>query len=161
MSENSKIPSARSKMSEAQFFYWKIVRAAEISSTEPPEAFDHYLSAFLGAANSVVDVAQFELRGRSLITEWEGARLSDEDRVFLRAMENSRNSEMHRTGIEVKKQPNFFDPAPALGGRPLIPERFLVAGDRQYGVMTACGRYLGLLVDMMQYVETHASPRPR
>jgi len=147
-------------MREAQFFYWKIVAAAAPSSAEPPEAFDYYLSAFLCAADSVTDVATFELKSGLLIAAWQKETLSDEDQKFLRSMQNSRKVEVHRTGIKVKKQAYQFPEGsfPNLGRLRLVPDRFLVVGDRQYGAMAACDRYLGLLADMLKYIDTKSKP---
>jgi hypothetical protein len=74
----------------------------------------------------------------------------------LRSMQNSRKVEVHRTGAKVKKQAYQFPEGsfPNLGGLPLVPERVLVTGDRQYGAITACDRYLGLLADMLKYIDT-------
>ena len=145
------LSNARRKMREAQFFYWKLMGAGRRSSTEPGEAFQCYLSAFLCAARRVAEVATHDLRSGRPITTWEQT-LANEDRSFLRLMKGLRDTEVHRRGLEAKRQPFEFleDSFPALN---LVPERFLVAGDRQYGALTACGRYLGLLADMLHHID--------
>jgi len=160
-SEEKSEPARRRKMREAQFFYWKIVAAADPSSAEPPEAFNSYFSAFLCAAYSVTDTAKNEVReGGSLIAAWRDEMVSLEGQKFLRAMQDSRRAELHFSGVEVNEQSYHFpdDAFRQLSGLRLVPERFLVAGDRQYGAITACARYLGLLADLLKYIDTKSKP---
>ena len=160
MSNAPKLASPQRKMSQAQFFYWKIVNAAEPSPTEPPEAFDYYLSAFLCVADSVLEVAKHERRYGPLVSSWETA-LSDKDRKFLRLVQDARRREVHFAGVDATKQPYEFpkDAFPGLRSLRLVSERFLRIGGRQYGVLTVCDRYLGLLADMMQCIEAQSTPR--
>jgi len=44
-------------------FFLNCLKAEETKPTGDGEAFDHYLSAFLSAAASVVDVLIFEMKG--------------------------------------------------------------------------------------------------
>jgi len=162
MSNAPKLASPQRKMSQAQFFYWKIVNAAEPSTTEPPDAFDHYLSAFLCAADSVADVAKHESRYGRLVSSWE-AELSDEDGKFLRLMRDARRREVHFAGVDATKQRYEFlqDSFPGLRSLRLVSERFLRIEGRQYGVLTACDRYLGLLAKMLRYIEATAPRGPK
>jgi len=160
MTSDTKTPSARRKMEEAQFFHWKVVGAGESASTESPEAYQYYFNAFLCAAHSVIDIAQYELRRGNVIGAWRKA-LSEEDRVFLQSMKDGRKSEVHRTGTKVIKQaglPGNFKFPP---GMRLVPERFFAVGSRNYGVVTACRRYLGLLADLLEYIDAQSSPASR
>jgi hypothetical protein len=149
-------------MGEAQFFYWKLMAAGKRTSAEPPEAFGYYLSAFLCAARSVAEIAQYDLRKRRLVSSWEQT-LSAEDRVFLCLLSSSRDTEVHRSGVKVKRQPFEFleDSFPDLQrALQLVPERFLVVGDKQYGVLALCDRYLALNADMLEHIDATLKVRP-
>jgi hypothetical protein len=159
MTNAPKLNSPRRKMRQAQFFYWKIVNAAEPSTTEPPEAFDHYLTAFLCAADSVHDVAKHESRYGRLVSSWE-AELSDADRKFLRLMRDVRRREVHFAGVDATKQ-RFEFLQDSFPGLRLVSERFLHIAGRQYGVLSACDRYLGLLAKMLDHIETSGPHGPK
>jgi hypothetical protein len=168
-------------MREAQFFHWKLVAAGSPASQER-EAFGYYLSAFLTAADSVTDVAQLELQSGGRIERWRES-LPEDDRKFLDIMRGQRNAEVHRRGVKVEEQKaravfdTFFPTVQPLSmeilrasevelgpesenGLPhwvkvwgLIPEQFLLAEGRTFGVVTAVRRYLGLLGDMLNFID--------
>ena len=50
-------PNARRKMGEAQFFLEQLQKKAARDGSKESGVFHYYLSAFLGAAKSVIDVA--------------------------------------------------------------------------------------------------------
>jgi hypothetical protein len=76
-------------------------------------------------------------------------------------MKDSRKSEVHRAGTKVIKQARLPGDFKSPPGMRLVPERFFAAGQRNYGVVTACRRYLGLLADLLEYIDAQSSPATR
>lgn len=159
LEKRTKVPEARRKMAEAQFFYRKLRDAAARQSPEPPDAFGNYMSAFLSAAKSVIDVSIFELRGAEPFHHWR-AELLETDREFLDIMRSQRGVEVHQLGVKIEKQTDWPWPEPedddSWQSR-LIPERWLLADGRSFGAIGAAGRCLGLLADLLNQIDKGVS----
>jgi hypothetical protein len=158
LGNRTKIPETRRKMAEAQFFYRKLRDAAAQQSTEPPEAFGYYMSAFLSAAKSVITISIFELRGANALRRWR-AGLREDGREFLELSWDQRDVEVHRLGVKIEKQTDWpgLEPEDDSWQSRLIPERWLLADGRSFGAIGAAGRCLGLLADLLNHVDKGVS----
>ncbi len=88
-------------MGEAQFFLEQLQKEAAGDHSERPEIFGYYLSAFLGAAISVIDVAFKELPiEKPEFKAWREA-LGEQERNLLYFMKEQRRWEVHFKGANV------------------------------------------------------------
>jgi hypothetical protein len=88
------IPQARRKLREARFFLAYLKEEAGKNS----EAFSYYLSAFLGAADSVIDVGRKEAKVKKDEYESWLATLLESECKLVELMTNQCNAEIHRDG---------------------------------------------------------------
>ena len=96
------IEATRFKLSEAQFFYAKLVKACNSVVRQYPEELQYYLSAFLSAARSVTFALQAEEKAAydAWYPEWE-TTLSEEDVSLWRGFNKERVAAVHKTGANV------------------------------------------------------------
>jgi hypothetical protein len=86
---------SRRKLREAQFFLTRLREDAGKDS----EAFSYYLSAFLGAADSVIDIGRKEAKIKQIDFEsWKTTSLDETERKLAEFMTDQRNAEVHRDG---------------------------------------------------------------
>lgn len=96
-----KTPMARRKMGEARFFLEQLQKEATRDRSERPEIFGYYLSAFLGAAASVIHVARKEIQIKeSEFKAWEES-LNEQQRTLLYYVKEQRRQEVHLEGATV------------------------------------------------------------
>ncbi len=97
-----KTPFATHKLRESEFFLHHLEKAANerAAGNEPQETLRFYLSAFLSAAKSVIEIVKWERHGR-LYREWEAA-LPAKDRNLLRFIGYQRDAEVHRRGARLE-----------------------------------------------------------
>lgn len=93
-------------MGEARFFLEQLRKEAARDRSERPEIFGYYLSAFLTAAVSVIDVA-FNDKEPIKKPEYEAWResLGKEDRDLLYTIKEQRRWEVHLKGKRAKVVP--------------------------------------------------------
>lgn len=159
---STRIPAAHRKMQEAQFFFSRLGRKPTADTLfDAGQVHRFHLSAFLGAAKSVFNVATVELQNGVHFRTWRDT-LSAEDKDFLLAVLGQRNLEAHGRGIRVEEQPYHFEPAAKTGWlAELVPERLFVIGHRRYGASFVASRILGLLAGFLGHVERNAPPNTR
>lgn len=170
---------AKSKLSEARFFLTLLRKEAGKDS----EAFSYYLSAFLGAADSVIDIGRREAKIKQNDFEsWETTSLDESERSLVDFMTKQRNAEIHRdgasAGVASRDVPVGFyphvEPLPIdifkgslekgpSGPRGLphwvrvwipTPEHvFHEATESETPVLDTCNRYYGLLKKFLKWAE--------
>jgi hypothetical protein len=94
-------PQAQKKVREASFFRDHMSRAERERSN--PEHFSFYLSAFLSAAKSAIEVVEFELKSGRYLKQWKDT-LSEDDGEFFNDMMGFRDVEVHRDGVPTDVQ---------------------------------------------------------
>jgi hypothetical protein len=149
----TQIPAARRKMQEAQFFFSRLGSPLSDRNFPPEVVHRAYLGAFLAAAQSVVDVAIFEVQ-QGFLNEWLDT-LAPDDREFFQIMREQRIEAIHRRGVEAEEQTTWPSDTPLGEGwlADLVPERMLVIGNRTYGAYFAAGRLLGLLSSFLGFAD--------
>lgn len=96
-----KNPMAHRKIGEAQFFLEELHKEAAKDRPKRPEIFGYYLSAFLSAADSVIDVARKEMQIKHKeFKAWKGS-LDEQEQNLLCFMIGQRNQEVHHEGAKV------------------------------------------------------------
>jgi hypothetical protein len=95
------IEATKDKLDEARFFLGHLRQEAAQVMRLRPEAFGHYLSAFITAARSVPWVLQKEEpeKYRTWVDGWD-ATLTAEDKEFLKFTNERRVDDAHRRGAE-------------------------------------------------------------
>ncbi len=94
-------PNACRKMGEAQFFLEQLHKNAARDRSKKSRAFHYNLSAFLGAAKSVVDVAFKEMGIKTTeYISWKSS-LDEQERDLLDFMFDQRRTEVHFKGAKV------------------------------------------------------------
>lgn len=102
MRKNIGTPNAHRKMEEAHFFLEQLQKEAAGGRSKKSGAFGYYLSAFLSAADSVIDVARKEMQIKELeFNAWQGSSLDGQERELLCFMSGQRNQEVHLGGAKV------------------------------------------------------------
>jgi hypothetical protein len=94
-------PISARKLREAEFFFQHLERATHDTTTEATEARRFYLSAFLSAAISVVQILSDKKRHCKLYKKWVET-LQPMDRDLICFLKGERNAEVHRRGARVK-----------------------------------------------------------
>jgi hypothetical protein len=168
---------AKSKLREARFFLTLLREEAGKDS----EAFSYYLSAFLGAADSVIDIGRKEAKIKQIDFEsWKTTSLDETERRLVEFMTDQRNAEVHRdgasTGVASRDTPVVFyphvEPLPIdifkgrlekgpSGPRGLphwvrvwipTPEHvFHGATESETPILDTCSRYYGLLKKFLKW----------
>jgi hypothetical protein len=86
---------AKRKLREVRFFLTLLRKEAGKDS----DAFSYYLSAFLGAADSVIDIGRREAKiKQSDFESWKTTSLDESERKLVDFMTVQRNAEVHRDG---------------------------------------------------------------
>jgi hypothetical protein len=174
------IEATQDKLDEARFFLGHLREEAVELMRQKPEAFGHYLSAFITAARSVPWVLQKEEteKYRAWISEWD-ATLTTEDKEFLKFTNDRRTDEIHGKGAETDvtweevsifrlptDQANQFHVSDgairfqslALGQTPPTVSRAVhhfIEG-RQLNVIATCQRWLEYLEKLVrEFVKAH------
>ena len=101
------IAKTQKKLREARFFLSSMSAAAR-STRLDEENFEFFLSAFLSAARSVLDVIRVE--GKRHYKAWYGgwkANLSGEERDLLQFINGQRIATVHQEGVEVQTEIEF------------------------------------------------------
>jgi len=170
---------AKSKLSEAWFFLTLLKKDAGKDS----KAFSYYLSEFLGAADSVIDIGRKEAKIKQIDFEsWKTTTRDETERRLVEFMTDQRNAEVHHdgasTGVASRDIPVVFyphvEPLPIdifrgrlekgpSGPRGLphwvrvwipTPEHvFHRAPESETPVLDACNRYYGLLQKFLKWAE--------
>jgi len=108
---------AHDKLDEARFFLQHLREERRKTVRNRPEAFRYYLSAFLSAAVSVIQVLDHEA-GDAFKEFWRRWRenLAQGVREFLNRMWDRRGAEVHELGpkVEVKEKPVPAELAPGV-----------------------------------------------
>jgi hypothetical protein len=154
-------PRTGHKFTEARSFFLSLSAEADQSSPD----FRHYLSAFLNAAYSVVEILELEAKmalkagadkpGKAKakfngwFAEWLAA-LPEDERTLWDTMEALRGSEVHRLGAETVM---------ATRDTPADPHRlvhYFEIGGKRVQVVDACYQYERLLQRLLS--DFHRSP---
>lgn len=102
---------SKCKLDEARFFLSRLKEEA----SEESAAFRYYLSAFLAAADSVIDIGRWEAKIKTRdFDSWTTQELDESDRRLLDFMTKQRNAEVHLDGtntiIASRESPLTFYP---------------------------------------------------
>lgn len=165
-------PRANYKFNEAHFFL--LLLQEEPQRGEP--AFGYYLSAFLNAAYSVVEVLEREVKtalkagaekkkeAKAKFDAWYDtwqAGLAEDDRALWSAMNIQRGEEVHKLGAQTVAETRIIPvdfrllPPGIIASREAKIHHFEIAGERQE-VVDTCYRYERLLQRLLS--DFHRSP---
>jgi hypothetical protein len=156
----------KKKLREAEFFLGKM-QDEERERFGPKEPFEFYLSAFLTASKSVVEVFEYLIKteradaNRQWYKGWKTKRGADEHLSnFVKCMADKRDAEVHRKGaghrvkIEQREFPNThlersvgaFTLVGAPHGVPLghydVNRYYLTVNGSEQLVLEACAKYV-------------------
>src|SRR5574341_2483848 len=95
-----KTPRANYKLGEVRFFFWHLQEENRKVGKQCPEAFGYYLSAFLNATYSVVEILKREAdkEYRSRCSQWRD-NLSQDDRTLWDDIERGYIHEQRRVEV--------------------------------------------------------------
>ncbi len=171
------VAATERKLREAQFFLRHLAAEGKRPVRNDPEAFEFFLSAFLGAGRSVTFVLQHEAKASydAWFPGWFSA-LSEDDQALFNDLKDQRNFVQKRGGAEVESEWEFVPlhllptegRVPALGftwsympgteppsvGIPV--HSFASEGRSQRKVLPTCERYASLLGTLVEsFIQGH------
>jgi hypothetical protein len=100
LSSADALARASRKLREARFFLGQMTQTeqkGEAGMVTDPEAFQFFLSAFQGAARSVIQTLEAGRLGQT-VNQWRDELLEERDRALVEFMTEERDSEVHRAG---------------------------------------------------------------
>jgi len=98
-SKAEKLPQTHRKLGETRFFLNRLCELDRQAAEKDLEVFGYYLSAFLAAALSVVDVLIDEGKSSDCFKKWR-ASLPEDDQDLFKVMKEQRRSEIHQQKFE-------------------------------------------------------------
>jgi hypothetical protein len=103
------IEATEKKLRETEFFYQKLLGERRKISTNSPQAFENYLSAFLSAGRAVEAALRKEEKKQYLswFPNWK-SQLTEKERKLFDFMTVQRDKEHHQGGSEKTIEPEFI-----------------------------------------------------
>jgi hypothetical protein len=171
------IERTQRKLREAQFFLRQLTTERYRFAPSDPEAFLHYLSAFLSAARSITFVMQNEAKEQydAWFPSWL-KNCTEGERDLLQHMNAQRVAEIHRDGadttVEWEVVPMVEQLARDLDRHPAYhfhyfrqqawqrdvkrPTHYFELGSDKADVITRCQHYLGVLEKLVrEFMQAH------
>lgn len=167
-----KIVGTHRKLGEARFFLEHLRKVDERTLSRNPIVFWYYLSAFLAAAKSVVDVLIYESQSSDCFQKWR-SQLPDQDQNLFEFTVNQRRSELHHRGASylTEDEPASTYFYPSVQPLPLsvlfsemeigpsgwvrivthVPEKYFQIKGKRIKVIEAARRYVELLEDLVTF----------